>query len=400
MANLNELAQIGATPEGGVTRLAFSEADVAGRLWFEQKVKAAGLRYEMDGAGNQFGILPAFSPTKKLLLCGSHLDTVPNGGKYDGALGTLSALEVVQTIKEANLDLPYDLGVVNFTDEEGSVMSLFGSHAVAGQLTADHFTNLRSGTVDLVAGMARLGITQESALAATIDPDTLVGFVEIHIEQGVRLENAGISIGIVTSIVGIRSAWLTFGGEAAHAGAKPMADRRDAMWGATAFVQRAKALVESQFHPGVCNFGQLFVEPGAFNIVPAKVKLALEYRHGTEPQMDDMRTALFDLAQTIATEYGLTLQVEEVMGCISAPSDEKVVQVIEDSAEKLGLSSQRLISFAGHDTQSMAAITPSAMIFVPSVNGVSHHYAEYTKDADCVNGANVMLHTLLSDCWH
>lgn len=393
--DLEELAEIGATPDGGVSRPAMSPADVEGREWFRAKVEAAGLEFRKDGAGNLSAILPSGDPSAPTLLAGSHLDTVPNGGRFDGALGTLAALEALRTIHEAGLDLPVHLEAISFTDEEGAVVGLLGSQAVAGQLSSEDLEQPRGGRDTLEAGMQRLGITRESILNARRDPGDLVAFVELHIEQGTRLEEAGIDIGVVTAIVGIRSYWLRFEGQAAHAGTMPMDKRADAMWGATDFVQRARDLVMSRFSPGVMNCGQVHVQPGAFNIVPAEVRLALEFRHGTEDQLDEMEKALLELAEEAAPEYHLTLETEPSSECISAPMDEHAMGAIERAAAKLGLTHTRLMSFAGHDTQAISTITPSAMLFVPSIDGISHNPREFTHDEDVVNGANTVLHTLL-----
>ncbi|MCB0212773.1 MAG: Zn-dependent hydrolase [Anaerolineae bacterium] len=396
LADLAELAEIGRTADGGVSRLALSPEDVAGRQWFQERVSAAGLEFRQDGAGNQSAILPASDSQAPTLVIGSHLDTVRNGGRFDGALGVLSALEVVRTLKEAGQTLPVHLEAISFTDEEGSVVGLLGSQAVAGQLTPAHFDNPRGGIETLRDGMARLNLTVESMLAARRNPSTLAGFVEIHIEQGTRLEEANLDIGVVTGIVGIRSAWLRFQGQAAHAGTMPMLKRADALWGAADFIQQAKTIVIDQFSPGVMNCGQIDLSPGSFNIVPAEVTLALEFRHGTEEQLNAMAAVLYPLAETVAQENQLTVTITETGGCIAAPSAESVVQAIETAADKLGLTHTRLMSFAGHDTQSMAAITPSAMIFVPSVNGISHSPQEFTADQDVINGANVLLQTVLT----
>ena len=395
--NLRSLWQIGATADGGVSRPALSEADMQGRAWFKEKVEAAGLNYQEDGAGNQSAILRAIDPSAKTVLCGSHLDTVPNGGRYDGSLGTLTAFEALQTIQEAGMKLPVHLEAISFTDEEGTVMGLMGSAAVTGRLTATDFENPRGGLKNLQAGMARARLTQESVLGAARDPATLAAFLELHIEQGSRLEESGIDVGVVTSIVGIGSAWLEFNGEAAHAGTMPMVKRKDALWGASEFAQRAKNMVLERFTPGVMNCGIIHAEPGAFNIVPAKVRLSLEFRHSTEDQIDALRTALFDLAQEVAAKNGLGLEIEHSGAHIyAAPLDERVITAIEGAADKLELSHTRLLSFAGHDTQAMSRITPSAMFFVPSVNGISHNPNELTHDRDVINGGNVVLHTLLN----
>lgn len=390
-----DLAKIGATAVGGVTRLAFSEEDVAGRAWFAQQVQQAGLAYRLDGAANQSAVWPCPNLNAKTLLTGSHLDTVRNGGRYDGALGVLAAMEAVRTIKEAGLELPVHLEVINFTDEEGSILGEFGSQALTGCLTAAQLASPRGGVAALQAGMTRLGITPETVLNNQRNREEYAGFVEVHIEQGTRLEEAGLDIGVVTSIVGIRSIWLTFTGEAAHAGTKPMTRRRDALWGASEFVQHAKTLVLEQFQPGVVNCGQINLKPGAFNIVPAEVKLALEFRHGDEQLLDEMQAQLLGLAQEAAARNGLTLEVQSADSCAAAPSSPLVVAAIEQAAEALGLKHRRLMSFAGHDTQTMSPFTPSAMIFIPCVAGISHNPHEFSHAHDLVNGANTLLHTLL-----
>jgi hydantoinase/carbamoylase family amidase len=226
LANLNALAQIGRTPAGGVARPALSEADKAGRDWFRARVQTARLEFRADGAGNLSAILPTADSTARTLLAGSHLDTVPNGGRFDGALGVLSALEALQTIKEAGLSLPYHLEAISFTDEEGTVAGLLGSRALTGQLAEPDLAQVRLEPAEFKAGLARLGLTRTGFLSAQRDPATLAGYVELHIEQGTRLEEAGIDIGVVTSIVGIRSFWLNFTGQAGHAGTTPMDDSR------------------------------------------------------------------------------------------------------------------------------------------------------------------------------
>ena len=395
--DLRSLWSIGETPDGGVNRVAFSELDVAGRNWFKERVEQSGLLFTKDGAGNLFASLPSSRHDAPTLLCGSHLDSVPNGGRYDGALGVLSALEAIRTLNESGLSLPVTLSAVSFTDEEGGVVSMFGSHAFTGTLSAELFHSARPFHKALVDGMKRLNISAESAQSVHLTRPSLVGFLEVHIEQGTRLETAGIDIGVVTSIVGIRTTQITWTGEAAHAGAKPMADRRDALWGASAFITRATELIQRDFHPGVCNVGAISAEPGAYNIVPARVTHLLEFRHGSDALMDAMFSALTSLAEEIAHAHGLLVSIDTpIEGCVPAPADERLMAAIEVSAETLGLSHRRMMSFAGHDTQTLAQITPSAMFFVPSVAGVSHNPAELTRDEDCVKAANVLVNTLVT----
>jgi N-carbamoyl-L-amino-acid hydrolase len=393
--DLEALGQIGRTPQGGVSRPAMSPADAEGRAWFRARVEAAGLEFRADSAANLSAVLAAEDPAASTLLTGSHLDTVPNGGRYDGALGVLAALEVLRTIRQASLSLPVHLEAISSTDEEGELQDQLGSRALVGTLTARDLDHPRGGSDKLAAGMQRLAITRQGMLTARRDPEGLLAFVELHVEQGSHLDKAGIDIGVVSAIVGIRSYWLRFLGQAAHAGTTPMDARADAVWGAAAFVQRARDLVVARFPPGVMNCGQIQVYPGAFNIVPAEVHLALELRHSSEAHLDDMEDAMFDLAEELAQAQGLTLERELVARCIAAPLDEGVIQAIERAASRLGLSHKRLLSFAGHDTQAMSAITRSAMLFVPSLGGTSHNPHEFTRPGDVVNGANTLLHTLL-----
>ena len=391
--DLDALAEIGRTAEGGVARLAMSAEDVEGRAWFRRRVQEANLDFRSDGAGNLSAVLLSAQGGRTLLI-GSHLDTVPNGGRFDGALGVLAGLEVLRTLHEAGLALPFQLEAISFTDEEGHILPLFGSRAAAGSLTADALEHPRGGANALEDGLRRIGITRESSLQA--HRSDLVAYLELHIEQGAILETTGVEIGVVTAIVGIRSFWLRFIGKAAHGGTQPMTQRADALWGAVEFIQAARTLVMSDYSPGVMNVGQLLVQPGAFNIVPAEARLALEFRHSTNDQLDQMDQALLKLAQQIASQLRLGLEIEPVVHEAPAAMDETLMLHLESAADRLGLSHRRLFSFAGHDAQSMRAKIPAAMIFVPSANGISHHPSEFTAPEAIINGANVLLETVLS----
>ena len=390
--DLKELARIGATADGGVSRPALTTADIEARSWFQAKTAEAGLAYSMDGAGNQSAILYSDPPSEKRILAGSHLDSVPNGGRYDGSLGVLAAFEALRTLKDNGITLPFTLEAVNFTDEESAIMGLMGSKAVVGQLTPADFERSRVDIAELTRRFSAVGITRESMLAAR--RADVLAWVELHIEQGTRLESSGIDIGIVNAIVGIRSIHVTFRGEAAHAGTKPMDQRRDALWGAARFVLRAREYIMEKYSPGVCNVGIISAEPGAFNIVPAEVYCGLEFRHGSDDEMDRMQLDLLALLDECGAEFGLSVSYEATPPVIPATMSEVVMRAIERGADRLGLSHKRMLSFAGHDTQNIANIAPAAMYFVPSVAGISHNPNEFTSDADCVNGANLMLYTL------
>ncbi len=393
LSDIEELARIGATADGGVSRPALTAVDLEARRWFQRKVAEAGLAYAQDGAGNQSAILHSDPPGAKRILAGSHLDSVPNGGRYDGSLGVLVALEALRTLKDHDIVPALTLEALNFTDEESAIMGLMGSKAVAGRLSMADYGRSRVDAAELSRRFAAAGITRESMLTAT--RDDVLAWVELHIEQGTRLESAGLDIGVVDAIVGIRSLHVTFRGEAAHAGTMPMNQRRDALWGAASFVLRARRHVMDNYSPGVCNVGMIQAAPGAFNIVPAEVACALEFRHGSDAEMDAMEVDLLRLLEECAAEFDLSVSQQATPPVIPARMNESVMGAIERAADNLGLSHERMLSFAGHDTQNMAAIAPAAMYFVPSVKGISHNPNELTTDGDCVKGANLMLHTLL-----
>jgi len=388
-------AAIGATPEGGLNRPTSSDDELRVRRWFADRAHEAGLTLRTDGAGNQSAILMSDDPAAKTLLIGSHLDSVPNGGRFDGALGVIVGLEILLALQESGTPLPFHVEVVNFTDEEGTLRGLLGSAAMTGRLTAADLTAVRGGADGLQAGLTRLGLSIDSVLAAKRDFSSVMGYLEVHIEQGTRLERAGLNIGVVTGIVGVRSYWLTFTGEAAHAGTMPMADRHDALWGASNLIQDARALVMREYHPGVVNFGSIRAEPGAFNIIPAQIRLGLEFRHGDAAILEAMQTALFALIHQNAEKYGLSVTIDPAGLVSPAPMAESMVALIEQAATDCALSHTRLMSFAGHDAQSLANVTPSVMFFVPSVNGISHNPAEYTSPEDCLHAAEVMLRAVL-----
>jgi N-carbamoyl-L-amino-acid hydrolase len=386
--NFEELARIGATADGGVNRPALSEAHLAARRWFKERIEGHNLSLKIDAAGNHSAVLHCGVAGAKTLILGSHLDSVPGGGRYDGALGVLAALEVLQTVQDAGLKLPVNLEAIDFTDEEGTLVGLLGSRALAGRLESSDLENPRGGRSQLLDGFARAGITDP--LAAARRPDTVAGFLEIHIEQGDRLTEAGCDIGIVTGIVGIGSYEMTFHGRADHAGTTGMLKRKDAGLGAAAYMLVARNRVIADFPNCVVNFGHATFEPGAYNIVPERVKLHMEYRAPGKAEMKELEAALISMARHTAQEYGLELSFEPA-GCLDPVQCAPLVQAAFKSAVRdLGLKSLQIASGAGHDTQSMAGICPSGMIFIPSYNG-SHNPREFAEWEACVKGANTLL---------
>ena len=414
LAAFNELALIGATGDGGVNRPTFSEEHLNAHKWFRDEIERSGLEFRTDGAGNHSAVLNVNArersdrsnlphdeeialqkPLARTLLLGSHLDSVPYGGRFDGALGVMAALEVLKTVEENESRLKVNLEAIDFTDEEGTLVGLLGSAALAGHLSPEVLQNPRGGRAQLITGMQRAGLSDESMLNAARPKESLAGYLELHIEQGKRLERANTNIGIVSAIVGIWSYRLSFIGRADHAGSTTMDDRLDASLGSSAFTLAARELVIKEFPNCVVNVGKMDFTPGAFNIVPARVDVALEFRSPDEEEFKRLNSVLMARAQADAQRFGLELKIEDLGKHSPSIMNDQVQRAYAEACDDLGLKYTSLTSGAGHDGQSLADLCPVGMIFVPSVDGASHSPREFTKWEDCVNGANVLLQTVL-----
>ena len=394
--DFNALAKIGSTGDGGVHRPTFSPAHLAAQAWFRERARSAGLLVQVDGAGNHSAILRCGPPGARILLLGSHLDSVAKGGRFDGALGVLAALEVLRAVQESGLSLPFDLEAIDFTDEEGSLSGLLGSSAVAGILARHDLENPRGGRQALLDGLAAAGLDEEGLQTAKRDPASLVGYLELHIEQGGRLESAGTDIGIVTGIVGLVSYTLTYSGRADHAGTTSMQERRDAAQGACSFTVGVRNLLLERFPGCVANVGSIQLLPGAFNIIPGTAVVSLEFRAPEPDRMRELEKALLELAKIEAARFGLEIDIQSRGEHLPTPMSPVMQAAFVRSAEKLELSYMHLASGAGHDAQALAGICPVGMIFVPSVGAASHSYREFTNWEDCVNGANLLLQAVLN----
>ena len=394
-ADFDTLAEFGATGDGGVNRPCWSESHLAAQRWWLARAAAAGLEVGRDSAGNCSALWRSAHPGARTLLLGSHTDSVPNGGRFDGALGVVAALEVVRTLKEAGVALPVHVEAIDFSDEEGTLVGEIGSGALAGHLSPEALAAPRGGRAALEAALARAGLTEAGLFAARRDPARLAGYLELHIEQGPELARQACPIGVVTDIVGINSYQLTYHGQANHAGTTPMAWRRDAAQGAAALTLAAREMVMRDFSGCTLNVGQIRLSPGAFNIVPGEARLALEFRSPDPAQLQGLTGALLGLADLLARRYALTLTIEPFAGCAPAPMGAKAQAAITAAAEALALPHTALPSGAGHDAQSLAPIAETGMIFVPSRDGISHSPLEYSDWDHCVDGANVLLRAAL-----
>lgn len=392
--DLAELGAIGRTSEGGVSRSSWSEADMEARRWLLDRISASGMQARVDPAGNIGGRWESGTP---VILVGSHIDSVPGGGIFDGALGVVAGLECLRRIKEENVQLGSPLELVAFTDEEGAFGGFFGSYAFTGLLKAEEIPRIRdSKGLRIVDAMARHGMDALQAVAARRDPRDIKAYVELHIEQGPVLESGRIPIGIVDAIVGIRRYGMTFRGRADHAGTTPMKDRRNALLGAADLVLKGHNLILAEgTSASRVTVGVLQVNPGVGNIVPAEAYLTYELREQSGEILRNLSEKSHALAREIASAWGLELSVETILEIDPVPMAEKVKAAIAASATGLGCEYLSLPAMAGHDAQVIGRVAKAGMIFVPSRDGRSHSPLEFTADEDLERGANVLLLTLL-----
>ncbi len=391
--HLATLSQYGSNPQGGVSRVAYTPADVQGREYAMKLMKDAGLEdVHIDAAGNIVGSRAGSYPTLKPLLIGSHIDSVPEGGNYDGALGSLSAIEVAQTLKEHNVALRHPLRVCIWQNEEGDTI---GSHAVGTGLDEKLLNKVSQSGKTIREGIRFIGGNPDQVASAHQQPGSIAGYFELHIEQGGTLEREKIDIGVVEGIVGILHSEVTVEGFANHAGTTPMDQRHDALLSASRFIEKVNQIVTSIPGRQVGTVGWIRVQPGAYNVIPGKVTLGLELRDLDQKKFfamfDQVRTAAGAIGEMNQTRFSFT----EPVASVPALTDKGFQKLIDDTAKSLGLTTRLMPSGAGHDGQELAPLGPIAMIFIPSIGGISHSPKEFSRPQDIENGANVLLQTVL-----
>ena len=391
--NLQALKQFGLNAQQGNDRVAYSDHERNARSFLIEKLQKLGLTVNIDQAGNLSARRPGRDPQAPIIAFGSHIDAVPNGGHYDGNVGSIGALEVMETLVEKNIQTTHPFELLIFTNEEGGV---FGSRALAGEIKPEALAVVTASGYTNAEGVQRIGGDPENIEVVIRKPEDLHAFMELHIEQGSTLYDQNIAIGVVEGIVGLKWWDVTISGFANHAGTTPMNRRKDAMLAAAEFTLMVNRVIKS--YPGrqVGTVGRIAAFPGAPNVIPGKVVLSLEIR-----DLDSSKIAqLFEHIQQEATLIGEQYNTSFNFSPIDATSnpaltDPRIQQIIRDQADRMGLSHIDLPSGAGHDAQDMALLTPTGMIFIPSVDGISHSPQEYSTPEAIAQGTELLLNTLL-----
>jgi allantoate deiminase len=393
---LSELAQIGRRESGGVTRLSLTDEERSAKDLVVSFMEEAGLAVREDAVGNLFGRREGSDPDAPAVLVGSHVDSVYDGGNFDGPLGVLAGIEVVQAMEEDGVQTEHPVEVVAFTDEEGARFSfgMIGSRALAGHLSPGDLKNQDPDGISVAQAMRDYGLDPERAEDARREQDSLAAYLELHIEQGRVLEAEDLPAGIVTGIAG--PVWLRFSlrGESGHAGATPMDSRHDALAAAAEIVGVVEQEASST-SSAVGTVGQIEAGPGGINIIPGLVDFSVDLRDIDVAVRDGVEKRIRERAEEICARRGVELGVEELQRLDPAPCSEEVRGVISDACQEVGIRPHSLPSGAGHDGMHLAGLCPMGMIFVRSKDGISHNPKEWSSREDCEAGCNVLYWSVL-----
>ena len=391
--SLMDLAKFGATPKGGVRRLTLTESDRQGRDQFVAWAREAGLEVSVDAIGNIFARRAGTDPRAAPVVMGSHLDTQPSGGKFDGAFGVMAGLEVMRSLNDAGIATRAPLEAVSWTNEEGSRYTpvLMGSGVVAGVHTVEH-CHAQKDLAGISAGEALRSI----GYAGEARPHPLGAYFEAHIEQGPVLEAEGITIGAVLGALGQRWFDVTVTGQDAHAGPTPMEARKDALLGASRLVLEVNRIARA--HPDYARgtVGFMQVAPNSRNVVPGEVRMSVEFRNAKDATLSAMVSDLRESTRKIESECRIAIDLKEIVHFPPCEFDGAMVAYVRQAARALGLSQRDIVSGAGHDAVYIARVAPTAMIFIPCEGGISHNETESATPADLEAGCNVLLHAVLA----
>ena len=386
---IEELGRVGATERGGLTRLALSNEDKRGRDLMITWMREAGLRVTVDQMGNIFGER-AGEPGHPAVMMGSHVDSVPTGGKYDGQLGVLCALEAIRTLNDQRVRTRHPVTLVIFTNEEGARFqpAMIASGVMAGKIALEDAYNARDKDgLRLVDELERIGYLGSEPCV----PRPLRAYLELHIEQGPQLEEEGLAVGVVEGIVAIAWSRLTIHGVQDHAGPTPMRIRHDALVAAAEVVAGVRGIARQLGGDLVTTVGNLTVTPNIVNAIPGRVSLSIDMRDPSDATLDRARPLLDRVVAEACAREGVTYELEHYWRVPYTPFDREVVDAVERAAGAAGARHRRILSGAGHDAQYMAAIGPTGMVFVPSRGGRSHCEEEFTAMDDIEYGANTLL---------
>ncbi len=393
---ISELAEIGKHEEGGVARLSFTPEERAAKDLVASYMQAAGLAVREDAAGNLFGRREGRDSGAPAILVGSHVDSVRNGGDFDGPLGVLGGIEVLQTMDEEGVQTEHPVEVAAFTDEEGARFSLgmIGSRALTGALSQEDLRHEDREGVSIAEAMREAGLDPAAVGEAARSSDSLAAYLELHIEQGKVLEGEDLPVGVVAGIAGPVWLRLILSGEAGHAGTTPMGARRDALAAAAEVV----GIIEEEASAAgstVGTVGQIGARPGGINIIPGRVDLSLDLRDIDEAVRDRVEGRIRARAEEACGRRGIGLEFEELQRLPPAPCSEEIRATIAAACEREGIRPFSLPSGAGHDGMHVAGLCPMGMIFVRSRDGISHNPKEWSSREDCEAGCNVLYLTVL-----
>ena len=392
--SLMEMAKIGATPKGGVKRLTLTDLDRQSRELFRKWCEAADCSVTVDEMGNMFAKRPGEDNTLAPVMMGSHLDTQPTGGKFDGALGVLGALEVVRSLNDLNIRTRRPIEVANWTNEEGSryAPAMIASGVFAGVYDKEFAYSLADGEGKRLGDeLKRIGFMGREPVGA----HPVHAFFELHIEQGPILEDELIDVGVVTHGQGQRWYEIRLTGFESHAGSTPMPRRKDALLGAARIVELVNAIGLSKTPLGVSTVGMLNPYPNSRNVIPGEVFMTCEFRHPIDAILSEMDAALHEGVKSIATKIGLTYDLKQVFYYAPVAFDPGCVEAVRRAAKHFGYSHRDIVSGAGHDACYLARVAPTSMVFTPCVDGVSHNESEDIKQDWSTAGANVLMHAVL-----
>jgi len=392
--SLMEMAKIGGTPKGGCKRLTLTDLDKQGRELFRAWCQQAGCSVKVDEMGNMFARRAGVEDNLPPVLLGSHLDTQPTGGKFDGVLGVLGALEVVRSLNDLKIKTRYPIEVANWTNEEGSryAPAMVSSGVFAGVYTKEFaYSRLDPEGKTLGDELKRIGFKGEEPVGGR----PLHAYFELHIEQGPILEDEGYDVGVVTHGQGQRWYELKLTGFESHAGSTPMPVRKDALLGAARIIERVNAIGLSKAPLGVSTCGMINAYPNSRNVIPGEVFLACEFRHPIDATLSEMDAALHEGVKAICDKIGLTYELKQIFYYAPVAFNEECVTAVRRAADHFGYKRRDIVSGAGHDACYLARVTPTSMIFTPCVDGVSHNESEDIKLEWSTAGANVLLHAAL-----